>query len=80
MGGIVSKIIAAQFTIPGKRQRDVTTFVDSQTAVDIHILQGEREMASDNRSLRPVQACAASADAAGPARIQVRFQIDANAS
>jgi molecular chaperone DnaK (HSP70) len=78
MGGIVSKIILRNSTIPASGSEMFTTFVDSQTAVDIHILQGEREMAADNRSLGRFKLRAVPPMPAGLPRIQVRFQIDAN--
>jgi Fe-S protein assembly chaperone HscA len=78
MGGIVSKIILRNSTIPASGSEMFTTFVDSQTAVDIHILQGEREMAADNRSLGRFKLRGIPPMPAGLPRIQVRFQIDAN--
>jgi Fe-S protein assembly chaperone HscA len=78
MGGIVSKIILRNSTIPASGSEMFTTFVDSQTAVDIHILQGEREMATDNRSLGRFKLRGIPPMPAGLPRIQVRFQIDAN--
>ncbi|HNV01779.1 MAG TPA: Fe-S protein assembly chaperone HscA [Vicinamibacterales bacterium] len=78
MGGVVSKIILRNSTIPASGGEMFTTFVDNQTAVDIHILQGEREMASDNRSLGRFKLRGIPPMPAGLPRIQVRFQIDAN--
>ena len=78
MGGIVSKIILRNSTIPASGSEMFTSFVDNQTAVDIHILQGEREMASDNRSLGRFKLRGIPPMPAGLPRIQVRFQIDAN--
>jgi len=78
MGGIVSKIILRNSTIPASGSEMFTSFVDSQTAVDIHILQGEREMAADNRSLGRFKLRGIPPMPAGLPRIQVRFQIDAN--
>jgi molecular chaperone DnaK (HSP70) len=78
MGGVVSKIILRNSTIPASGSEMFTTFVDSQTAVDIHILQGEREMAADNRSLGRFKLRGIPPMPAGLPRIQVRFQIDAN--
>jgi len=78
MGGIVSKIILRNSTIPAGGSEMFTTFVDSQTAVDIHILQGEREMAADNRSLGRFKLRGIPPMPAGLPRVQVRFQIDAN--
>ena len=78
MGGIVSKIILRNSTIPASGSEMFTTFVDNQTAVDIHILQGEREMAADNRSLGRFKLRGIPPMPAGLPRIQVRFQIDAN--
>ncbi|MCX6545433.1 MAG: Fe-S protein assembly chaperone HscA [Acidobacteria bacterium] len=78
MGGIVSKLILRNSTIPASGSEMFTTFVDSQTAVDIHILQGEREMAADNRSLGRFKLRGIPPMPAGLPRVQVRFQIDAN--
>jgi molecular chaperone DnaK (HSP70) len=78
MGGIVSKIILRNSTVPASGSEMFTSFVDSQTAVDIHILQGEREMAADNRSLGRFKLRGIPPMPAGLPRIQVRFQIDAN--
>jgi len=78
MGGIVSKIILRNSTIPASGSEMFTSFVDNQTAVDIHILQGEREMAVDNRSLGRFKLRGIPPMPAGLPRIQVRFQIDAN--
>jgi len=78
MGGIVSKIILRNSTIPASGSEMFTTFVDNQTAVDIHILQGEREMAADNRSLGRFKLRGIPPMPAGLPRVQVRFQIDAN--
>ena len=78
MGGVVSKIILRNSTIPASGSEMFTTFVDNQTAVDIHILQGEREMVADNRSLGRFKLRGIPPMPAGLPRIQVRFQIDAN--
>jgi Fe-S protein assembly chaperone HscA len=78
MGGITSKIILRNSTIPASGSEMFTTFVDNQTAVDIHIVQGEREMVSDNRSLGRFKLRGIPPMPAGLPRIQVRFQIDAN--
>jgi molecular chaperone DnaK (HSP70) len=58
MGGVMSKIISRNSTIPATGSEMFTTGVDNQTAVDIHVLQGERELVSDNRSLA-ASSCAA---------------------
>jgi molecular chaperone DnaK (HSP70) len=78
MGSVMSKIILRNSTIPASGSEMFTTFVDSQTAVDIHILQGEREMVGDNRSLGRFKLRGIPPMPAGLPRIQVRFQIDAN--
>ncbi len=78
MGGITSKIILRNSTIPASASDMFTTFVDNQTAVDIHVLQGEREMADDNRSLARFKLRGIPPMPAGLPRIQVHFQIDAN--
>ena len=74
----MSKIILRNSTIPASGSEMFTTFVDNQTAVDIHVLQGEREMAADNRSLGRFKLRGIPPMPAGLPRIQVRFQIDAN--
>jgi Fe-S protein assembly chaperone HscA len=78
MGGVVSKIILRNSTIPASGREMFTTAVDNQTAVDIHVLQGERELASDCRSLAQFKLRGIPPMAAGLPRVEVRFQIDAN--
>src|SRR5215510_5547248 len=78
MGGVVSKIIMRNSTIPATGSEMFTTAVDNQTAVDIHVLQGERELVADNRSLARFRLRGIPAMPAGLARVQVQFQIDAN--
>ena len=77
MGGVMSSLIRRNTTIPTSAKEMFTTFVDGQTSVDIHILQGEREMAKDNRSLARFQLKIPPLPAAVP-RIEVMFMIDAN--
>jgi Fe-S protein assembly chaperone HscA len=78
MGGVVSKIILRNSTIPASGREMFTTGVDNQTAVDIHVLQGERELAGDCRSLARFRLRGIPPMPAGLPRIEVRFQIDAN--
>src|SRR6266581_2821470 len=78
MGGVVSKIILRNSTIPASGREMFTTGVDNQTGVDIHVLQGERELAADNRSLAHLHLNGIPPMPAGLPRIEVRFQIDAN--
>jgi len=78
MGGITSKIIMRNSTIPATGSEMFTTAVDSQTAVDIHVLQGERELVSDNRSLARFKLRGIPPMPAGLPRVKVQFQIDAN--
>ena len=78
MGGVVSKIIMRNSTIPASGREMFTTGVDNQTAVDVHVLQGEREMAADCRSLARFKLRGIPPMPAGLPRIEVRFQIDAN--
>jgi Fe-S protein assembly chaperone HscA len=76
-GGAVSKIIPRNSTIPASAQEQYTTGVDSQTGIDIHVLQGERELAKDCRSLARFTLKVPPAPAGLP-RIEVKFLIDAN--
>jgi molecular chaperone DnaK len=78
MGGVTSKIILRNSTIPATGSEMFTTFVDNQTAVDIHVLQGERELVADNRSLARFKLRGIPPMPAGMPRVQVQFQIDAN--
>ena len=78
MGGVVSKIIVRNSTIPATGSEMFTTAVDNQTAVDIHVLQGERELVADNRSLYRFKLRGIPPMPAGLPRVQVQFQIDAS--
>lgn len=78
VGGVVSKIIYRNSSIPASGSEMFTTFMDNQTAVDIHVVQGERELVADNRSLARFKLGGIPPMPAGLPRIQVRFQIDAN--
>ena len=78
MGGVVSKIILRNSTIPATGSEMFTTGVDNQTAVDVHVLQGERELVADNRSLAQFKLRGIPPMPAGLPRVQVQFQIDAN--
>ena len=77
MGGVMSSLIRRNTTIPSSAKEMFTTYVDGQTSVDIHILQGERELAKDNRSLARFQLKMPPLPAGVP-RIEVTFLIDAN--
>jgi Fe-S protein assembly chaperone HscA len=78
MGGVVSKIILRNSTIPATGREMFTSGVDNQTGVDIHVLQGERELAADCRSLAHLHLKGIPPMPAGLPRIEVGFQIDAN--
>jgi Fe-S protein assembly chaperone HscA len=78
LGGVVSKIILRNSTIPATGSEMFTSGVDNQTAVDIHVLQGERELVTDNRSLARFKLTGIPPMPAGMPRVQVQFQIDAN--
>jgi len=77
MGGVVAKIIPRNSTVPASAQELFTTGVDNQTGIDLHVLQGERELAKDCRSLARFQ-LKVPPGPAGLARIEVRFLIDAS--
>ena len=78
MGGVMTKIIARNTTIPTKKSEFFSTAVDNQTNVDIHVLQGEREFASDNKSLGEFKLDGIRPAPRGVPKVEVSFDIDVN--
>ncbi|MGN1066645.1 MAG: molecular chaperone DnaK [Candidatus Fimimonas sp.] len=78
LGGVMAKLIERNTTIPTSKSQIFSTAADNQTSVDIHVLQGEREMAADNKTLGRFQLTGIAPAPRGIPQIEVKFDIDAN--
>ena len=78
MGGVMTKMIDRNTTIPTRKTEIYSTAADNQTSVEIHVLQGERQMATDNKTLGRFQLTGIPAARRGVPQIEVTFDIDAN--
>ena len=78
LGGVCTKLIERNTTIPTKKSQVFSTAADSQTSVEVHVLQGEREMAADNKTLGVFQLTGIAPAPRGVPQIEVTFDIDAN--
>ena len=78
MGGVFTRLIDRNTTIPTKKSQIFSTAADGQTSVEVHVLQGEREMAADNKTLGRFQLTGIAPAPRGVPQIEVTFDIDAN--
>lgn len=78
LGGVMTKLIERNTTIPSRKSQVFSTAADNQTSVDVHVLQGEREMSRDNKSLGRFELVGIAAAVRGVPQIEVTFDIDAN--
>ena len=78
IGGVMTKLIERNTTVPTRRSQTFSTAVDNQSAVSVHVLQGEREMATDNRSLARFDLVGIPPAPRGVPQVEVTFDIDAN--
>ncbi len=78
LGGVMTKLIERNTTIPTRKSQSFSTAADNQSSVDVHVLQGEREMAGDNKSLGRFELVGIPAAPRGVPQIEVTFDIDAN--